>query len=161
MDPLHELVEIEAIKQLKGRYQRGVDTKDWALLESVFSANARSVYNGGKYAFEDRDAILEFLKTSMGSPNIKTMHHAHTPEIEITSETTARGTWYLEDFVLTAVPSETTPNGTVLHGTGIYHDEYMKVDGAWKICLTGYERIFQDIQPRAEGSRLKSRWDKD
>lgn len=33
------------------------------------------------------------------------MHHAHTPEIEITSETTVKGKWYLEDFVLTAIPS--------------------------------------------------------
>jgi hypothetical protein len=161
MDPMHALIEIEAIKQLKGRYQRGVDTKDWALLKTVFSEDARSVYNAGKHAFGDRDAIINFLKSSLGSPNIQTMHHAHTPEIEITSDTTATGTWYLEDFVLTALPSDTTPNGTVLHGTGIYHDEYVKVDGEWKISLTGYDRIFQDIQPRAEGSRLSSRWDKE
>ena len=29
MDPIQRLVEIEAIKQLKARYMRSVDTKDW------------------------------------------------------------------------------------------------------------------------------------
>ena len=43
MDPIQELAEIEAIKQLKGRYQRGVDTKDWDLLASTFAPDARSV----------------------------------------------------------------------------------------------------------------------
>jgi hypothetical protein len=39
-------------------------------------------------------------------------------------------------------PNDTTPNGTVLHRTGVDHDEYVKVDGEWKINLTGYDRIF-------------------
>jgi bile-acid 7alpha-dehydratase len=88
------------------------------------------------------------------------MHHAHTPEIEITSETTASGKWYLEDFVLTAIPSDWAPNGTVMHGTGIYVDEYVKIEGEWFIQQTGYERIFEDLQPRGEGARLRSRWDR-
>jgi len=158
MDRLQELSEIEEIKQLKGRYQRGVDTKDWDLLASVFTEDSRSIYNGGKHSYDGRDAILGFLREGLGTIEVQTMHHAHTPEIEITSETTARGTWYLEDFVLSKRPSEGAPHGTTLHGTGIYQDEYVKRDGQWHILSTGYERIFQDIQPRPEGSRLRSRW---
>ena len=48
MDPLQQLQEIEAIKQLKARYQRCVDTKDWDGLADTFTADARSVYSGGK-----------------------------------------------------------------------------------------------------------------
>ena len=66
---------------------------------------------------------------------------------------------YLEDFVITALPSDWAPNGTVMHGTGIYLDEYVKIDGEWLIQQTGYERIFEDFQPRGEGARLRSRWD--
>lgn len=161
MDPLQELVEIEAIKKLKARYQRAVDTKDWELMASVLAPDARSVYSGGRYAFDGRDAIVKFLSESLGTPAIQSMHHAHTPEIEITSETTATGIWYLEDFVISALPSgDWAPHGTVMHGTGIYSDEYLKIDGAWTISLTGYERIFEDFQPRGEGSRLRSRWDR-
>ena len=159
MDPVQELVEIEAIKQLKARYQRAVDTKDWELMRSVLAPTARSIYSDGKYTFDGRDQIVKFLSDGLGSPKVQSMHHAHTPEIEITSETTAKGTWYLEDFVLSEQPGDGTPHGTVMHGTGIYHDEYVKIDGEWLIALTGYERIFEDLQPRAEGARLRTRWD--
>ncbi|MDJ0851762.1 MAG: nuclear transport factor 2 family protein [Myxococcota bacterium] len=159
MDPTRELVEIEAIKKLKARYQRAVDTKDWELMRSVLAPDAKSVYSDGKYAFDGRDAIVAFLSDGLGTPEIQSMHHAHTPEIEITSDTTATGTWYLEDFVVSARPSDGAPDGTALHGTGIYHDEYVKIDGVWHIQCTGYERIFEDLQPRGPGSRLRTRWD--
>ncbi|MEE3330273.1 MAG: nuclear transport factor 2 family protein [Myxococcota bacterium] len=159
MDRLQELHDIEEIKQLKARYQRHLDSKEWEKLAEVFSPDARSVYNGGKYSYEGRDAILKFLIEGLGRVEIQSMHHAHTPEIKITSETTATGTWYLEDFVLTSLPSKNAPHGTSLHGTGIYSDEYIKLDGAWRILSTGYERIFEDIQPRNEGARLHTRWD--
>jgi hypothetical protein len=161
MDPLQRLLDIEAIKSLKARYQRAVDTKDWDLMRSVLAPEARSVYSDGKHAFEGREAIVKFLSDprGLGNAKIQSMHHAHTPEIEIISETTARGTWYLEDFVVTAMPSDWAANGTVMHGTGIYHDEYVKIDGDWFIQQTGYERIFEDIQPRGEGARLRTRWD--
>jgi len=40
MDATHKLVETEANKQVKARYARAVDTKDWDLLASVFSPDA-------------------------------------------------------------------------------------------------------------------------
>lgn len=160
MDALQELVEVEAIKQLKARYQRAVDTKDWDLMRSVLAPNAKSVYSDGKHSFEGRDAIVEFLSDpkGLGNTEIVSMHHAHTPEIELTSDTTAKGKWYLEDFVISALPSDWAPHGTVMHGTGIYIDDYVKIDGTWHLQETGYERIFEDFQPRPEGSRLRSRW---
>jgi hypothetical protein len=161
MDAIQQIVEIEAIKQLKARYQRAVDTKDWDLMRSVLAPDAHSVYSDGRHSFDGRDAIVEFLEKGLGDPAIQSMHHAHTPEIEITSEVTAKGTWYLEDFVLSALPSgDWAPDGTVMHGTGIYYDEYAKIDGTWMVAKTGYERIFEDLQPRGKGSRLRTRWDK-
>ena len=160
MDTLQQLIDIEAIKQLKARYMRSVNTKDWDTLSSTFAPNARSMYSGGKYSFEGRDAIMEFLSDSLGPKDVATLHHAHTPEIEIISETSARGTWYLEDFVISQdAGTEHMPAGTVLHGTGIYSDEYQKIGGEWKISVTGYERIFEDRQPRPAGSTLHTRWD--
>lgn len=160
MDATAQLIEIEAIKQLKARYQRAVDTKDWELMRSVLAPDAKSVYSDGKYSFEGRDAIVEFLSDGLDNPAIQSMHHAHTPEIEVTSETSAKGVWYLEDFVLTTLPSDGAPHGTVMHGTGIYSDDYVKIGGQWLIASTGYERIFEDFQPRGEGSRMRTRWDK-
>ena len=47
-----------------------------------------------------------------------------------------------------------------MHGTGIYIDEYVKIEAEWHIQQTGYERIFEDFQPRGDGSRLRTRWNK-
>ncbi len=162
MSDVEQLLEIEAIKKLKARYQRAVDTKDWDLMRSVLAEDAVSVYSDGKHSYEGRDAIVEFLSNpkGLGSTDIVSMHHAHTPEIELTGESTATGTWYLEDFVITRIASDWAPNGTVMHGTGVYFDKYIKVDGQWQIQHTGYERIFEDLQPRSEGSLLRSRWNK-
>jgi uncharacterized protein (TIGR02246 family) len=161
MDALDELLAIEAIKRLKARYMRAVDTKDWDALAQTFAPDARSLYSGGKYAYEGRDAIVGFLRGALADTRVATMHHAHTPEIEITSETAARGTWYLEDVVINEVASTADlPGGTVLHGTGIYRDEYVKQDGEWRIALTGYERIFEYIQPCHPDARLRTRWDR-
>ena len=38
-----------------------------------------------------------------------------------------------------------------IHGTAIYHDEYVKVDGEWKIRHTGYDRIFEQHRRRSTG----------
>ena len=41
-----------------------------------------------------------------------------------------------------------------------YEDEYRKVDGEWKIRSTGYKRLFEEMQPRADvkGLRLTASW---
>lgn len=161
MDAIEKLVEAEAIKQLKARYARAVDTKDWSLLASVFAPDARSVYDGGAFAFEGRDAIIAFLRDALDTTQVVTMHQSHTPEIEITSETTARGTWYLEDFVVNeGEETPYNPGRNVLIGTGIYHDEYVKLDGEWLISQTGYERIFEYREPMHADAVLKTRWKK-
>jgi uncharacterized protein (TIGR02246 family) len=159
MDAIQKLVAIEAIKQLKARYHRAVDTKDWNLLASVLTEDARSVYSDGLFSFAGRDEILEFHKGALETNDIVTMHQSHMPEIEITSETTARGSWYLEDTVINAGDAnEYNPGRSVLIGTGIYHDEYAKVDGEWLISVTGYKRIFEYREPMHAESSLKTRW---
>ena len=132
-----DLNELEAIKRLKYRYQRCLDQKCWAELAECFTEDATSSYGGGKYAYQGRDAILEFLSTSMPSTML-TSHRVHEPEIDFTSETTARGTWAMEDTVI-----ETKGEFTI-RGAAFYHDEYVKVNGEWKIKSTGYERIYEE-----------------
>jgi hypothetical protein len=39
-----------------------------------------------------------------------------------------------------------------LNGAAFYHDEYVKVDGEWKIRSTGYERLYEEIDTSAPGS---------
>ena len=97
---MSKLEEIEAIKQLKYRYLRCLDSKDWDGLAETLTPDASCAYDSGKYAFEGRDAIMQFLKDALGSPTIVSRHHGHHPEIDLSGETSARGVWYLEDYVV-------------------------------------------------------------
>ena len=140
MDELHE---IEAIKRLKYRYMRCLDLKLWDEMKSCFTPEATSAYSGGKYSYHGRDEILGFFRGAMG-PEMITSHHVHHPEIELTGETTARGTWALEDTVIH------TGQQFTLRGAAFYHDEYVKRGGAWRIAHTGYERVYEEIQTRKD-----------
>jgi hypothetical protein len=146
MSPLEE---IESIKKLKYKYFRCLDSKRWAELAECFAPDATSSYDGGKYSFQGRAQILGFLEAALGRPTMITLHQGHHPEIELTSPTTATGTWYLEDQVIDA------KRNTTLRGAAFYHDEYVKLDGAWKLQSTGYVRTFEEVQDRSETPSLK------
>jgi len=151
---MSNLDEIEAIKRLKYRYFRALDCKQWAELGETLSDDATTAYDQGKYSFSGRDAILGFLKDALGSPRVVSLHQGHHPEIELTSATTARGSWYLEDMVFFRDAN------TVLHGAGFYSDEYVKVNGSWRIKHTGYERTFEQIETREAPIQMRTRFDR-
>jgi hypothetical protein len=144
MDLLEEIREIEAIKQLKYRYMRGIDEKLWDQIEECFTPDATCAYSGGKYTYEGREAIMKFLVESMDRASFLSSHRVHHPEIRLTSPTTASGTWALDDYVID------TKLGITLQGAAFYRDEYVKTEAGWKIKYTGYERTFEQVQPRAD-----------
>jgi bile-acid 7alpha-dehydratase len=145
---MSNLADIEAIKKLKHKYMRSVDTKKLDDLKDCFVDDASASYAGGQYSFKGRDNILGFLKDMMPETLI-TMHMAFHPEIEITSETSAKGSWGFQDYLI-----EQTSNVS-LRGYAYYQDEYVKVDGQWKIKSTGYERVFEETWSRADIGSLK------
>jgi hypothetical protein len=145
--------DFEAIRQLKYRYFRCLDSKDWEGLGATLTDDVTTAYDGGKYAHRGRTAVLEFLSGALGSPRILSMHHGHHPEIEITGPTTARATWYLEDLVIFRDAD------TQLRGAGFYHDQYVKTGDGWRIAHTGYERTFELFESTASIAHLKSRFD--
>ena len=149
MDPLRELIEIEAIKRLKYKYLRCVDQKRWDELAETFTADATTSYGDGKLSFSGRDKILEFLSRSMSAPTFHSAHHVHHPEIDLTSDTTARGTWALEDTVIEMAA------GWALRGAAFYSDEYVKQAGRWLIQHTGYKRIYEESMLRKDIPSLR------
>ena len=66
------------------------------------------------------------------------MHQVHAPEIELTSPTTARGIWALNDIVRLAP-------GLNLDGWGHYHETYEKIDGQWRITSSTLTRLRTDF----------------
>ena len=145
---MNELLEIEKIKQLKARYLRGLDTNDWETFASTMTADCRGRYNGGKLSFDSRDAIVDYMRDNLSGDKILTLHQGHQPEIEIVDDSNARATWYLQDIVLVLEA------GIRLYGSAIYSDVYSKVDGEWLISETGYQRVFEAVEPLGEGHQV-------
>ena len=129
--------DIEAIKQLKARYFRTMDTKDWAGMRAVFSDDVVVDTTGsGGNVVTGADDFMVFLRGSI--EETITVHHGHMPEIEVTSATTATGVWAMEDMLR-------MPDGREMHGYGHYHETYEKVDGAWRIKTLTLTRLRVDV----------------
>ena len=141
-----DLVEIELIKRLKYKYMRCLDQKRWDEMVECFSDDAVAQYSGGKYTYEGREAILGFFRAAMGSTSFLSSHRVHHPEIDLTSPTTATGTWALEDVVVDA------KRDFSLRGAAFYTDEYVKQEGSWVIRRTAYRRTYEEIQMRSQPS---------
>jgi hypothetical protein len=147
-EPAHELIArddattliaIEAIKQLKARYCRHLDTKDWTAWRALFTDDfvSDTVDAGGKLII-GADDFVAFTRKSIGRPSQATAHQVHTPEIELTSATTARGVWALQDVVRFGP-------GVTLVGYGHYHETYENVAGQWLIKSSKLTRLREDI----------------
>jgi len=142
------LDEIEAIRQLKYAYFRLLDGKRFDELGELLTEDATSAFQSGELSYDGRAAIVGFLKKALGDPGIVTMHTGHHPEITLTADSEATGTWYLEDLVI--VPAADLE----IHGTALYSDQYVKVDGTWRIRHTGYDRIFERQRKPSSGEAI-------
>jgi uncharacterized protein (TIGR02246 family) len=131
--------EIEAIRALKGRYFRTLDTKDWTAFRTVFTDDVVIDTTGsGGPRIEGADEFLTFLRG--GLAEAVTVHHGHTPEIALTSPTTATGIWAMADLVR-------WPDGSRLTGYGHYHETYRKDESGWRIASSALTRLHMDITP--------------
>ncbi len=147
---LEELLEIEAIKVVKYRYQRAVDTRDWELMATLLTEDATCAYSSGRFSYEGRDAIIGFLRASMPQDKLST-HLVHQPEIELTGPDTAKACWAIEDVVI--IESERI----IVRGAAYYRDRLRKVDGEWRIAHTGYRRLYE-TREEAHGVSVTKRW---
>jgi len=137
MDDAAALMEIEAIKQLKARYCRYLDTKDWSAWRGIFTDDFLSdTSSAGGKVIRGADHFVAFTRKGVGQR--ATAHQVHAPEIELTSATTARGIWALEDVVRLAP-------GVNLRGYGHYHETYEKFDGQWRITSSTLTRLREDV----------------
>jgi hypothetical protein len=137
-----QLAEIEAIKQLKARYFRLMDTKDWEGFARVFATDVEvdvsedaSVEGKG---LSGREAVVGFIRRAVGEA--RTIHHGHMPEIELLARDRARGVWAMFDWV-----EFSTPKGARgIRGYGHYHETYEKREGAWVITTLRLTRLRVD-----------------
>lgn len=127
--------DFEAIKQLKARYLRAVDTRDWELVRANLTDDF--FVNSGHHHTKGADNVVAYLSAALD--DMVTVHHAHMPEIEVTSPTTATGIWAYEDLAR-------YPDGRRMDGYGHHHETYEKIDGTWKMKSQTMAWVYQDMK---------------
>ena len=130
--------QLEAIRRVKYAYFRTLDLKRFDELGRLLTVDATAAYEDGRTRLDGRDAIVAWLTEVLGDPGMATEHHGHHPEIDLTSDTTAEGIWYLEDRVI--IPAADLE----IAGTAFYEDRYRLTPEGWRIAHTGYVRVFEE-----------------
>jgi len=139
LSALDRLVAIEAVKALRARYCRMLDTKDWAGLRATLADDVRLDLPSLKArgGIEGADAMVALVMEWFGqSPSL---HLNGLPEIEILSADRATGIWAQEHFL----PGRYRPGAHHGHGYGYSHDSYVRIDGEWRIAGIRLEPRFE------------------
>jgi len=129
------LEDIEAIKRLKAQYWRSQDQKRPDELAECFCKDALMDFDT-EGVFRGVETIISSYKDSLLQKHLLTTHHGHSPEINITSDTTATGKWALRFERIN------TLKNTVTQAAGFYEDEYAKEDGHWRIRVSRFSTLF-------------------
>jgi SnoaL-like domain len=148
MDVLDELYAVEQVKKVKARYFRCMDTKDWNGFQTVFAPDASldtTEESPGSEVIHGAANIRRFVESSVSG--IVTAHHGHTPEIEITSPTTATGIWAMHDHLQMSEGSALAEMGIKgMVGFGHYTETYVLIDGTWHIQTLVLTRLRRDFE---------------
>jgi len=137
---LQRIIAVEEIKRLKARYFYGIDNKDWDLWRAeVWAPDARLIVGEMGKDVGPRDVLIDWVKAQ--SADQVSVHHGHMPDIEILSDTEAKGTWAMEDLIWRSKEHPLNGEYSHVHGWGHYRETYVKLDVGWRILTTELTRL--------------------
>src|ERR1700729_1179268 len=85
---VESLYEVEAAKQLKARYCRYLDTKDWDAWRTIFADDFLSdTSESGGDVVAGADSFVAYTRGHIGKASQPTGHQVPAPEIDLTSAT--------------------------------------------------------------------------
>lgn len=147
MDIADRLSTLEDIRNVKARYCRFLDTKDWESLANLFTADAILDVreDTGLAPIHSRAALIEQIRIAV--IDAKTAHQVHTPEITLISEHVASAIWAMQDRVVWSPGKSPLPGIASITGFGHYHERYVRQDGVWKIAALRLVRLYVETHP--------------
>jgi len=149
MSDLERLVAVEEIRKLKARRIQALDSQDWEAYEALHAPDHVS-HNEGEQEFVGAKANTDRVAKINRELGLVTVHHVHSPEINLLSPTKATGVWAMEDNLWWKQGDE----DHWLRGFGFYHESYEKRDGRWMFTRRNLRRIKVLMSPGAKISHL-------
>ena len=134
-DECRRLKDIEAIKSLKARYWYCVDNKLWDEVAECF-AEESDLFG---LSLTQKKSIAKFYKRVVEPYFTVTVHQGHNPEIELVSDTEAKGRWQLDQFGIEKGSKQGVRIGIT------YQDRYVKEGNAWKIKSIRTTYIYREV----------------
>ena len=104
-----------------------------AVFDASCSLSIEPAEDAENWTHSGGDSIAAFVESAVDA--LRTVHHGHCHEIELLSETEARGVIAMEDQIWDA---EGKP---FLHGMGHYHETYRREADGWKIVTSRISRL--------------------
>lgn len=135
-----------AICEVKARYCRTLDTKDWAGYADCFTEDLLlDTRPSGGYLVKGRDEAVKLVRASVETA--ATAHQVHSPEISFDADG-ANVIWAMEDRVVWGTERIEKMGNLGLTGWGHYRERYVKcADGKWRIAQSSLSRLHMDIHP--------------
>ena len=127
----------DAICEVKARYCRLLDTKQWDDWADLFTEDFMldTSEAGGPPPITGRDAAIVMVRQSIET--VRTAHQVHTPEITI-SGNSATAIWAMQDRLQ-------FESGHGMTGFGHYTETYVKRDGTWLIASSKLTRLLVEM----------------
>lgn len=148
MDRLARLEAIEEIRNLKARYCRFIDMKQWDALARLFADDMQVMTPEGKIHVQGGANYAAALRHSL--EHAVSCHQILGGEVEIVGDTGARAIWAMQDVIEWADRHPRTGWKSIL-GQGHYHETYCRQDGSWRIATLMLTRLRLDTV-MAEGN---------
>jgi hypothetical protein len=142
MDGLERLQAIEDIRLLKARYFRFMDTKQFDLLEDLFTPDLQVLTPEGAVYKNSGPAYAAALKHSL--EHSVSVHQGFMDEIEIIDAHHAKGIWAMQDVIEWA-DKHPVQGWKSITGRGHYHETYRKTISGWRIATLTLTRLRLDI----------------
>ena len=122
---MQRLEDIEAIKQLKAKYVRCADTKQWSEWAQLFTEDCHLDTEAGVH--EGRENVVKVISESMKDG--VTVHRVTMPEITLTGPDAASAIWAMQDEVSLSYKGQ--PHK--FRGFGYYHESYVRTKAGWRL----------------------------
>jgi hypothetical protein len=135
-----------AIEELKHRYARAVDTRDWAAMRATLAPEMTAHYRADLVT-EGADALVAELRQRLTDDRV-TSHQLLHPSIDIdrVDGDTAQATWTMSDRTFC------TDIGLLVEGQSLSHDCYRRdPERGWLVTSIRYQRVFECRMPLPEG----------
>jgi hypothetical protein len=130
----------------KARHMRLVDAKDWAGYAAILTEDFVIDLSEGTRlpVIHGRDAAMQMLQAALGP--LRTVHHAHTPEIELDGDE-ARTIWPIHDRIVMGADKSSSSS------YAYHHERWVRRNGHWLLAWHKRTALHTDVFPPTAPTR--------